>query len=636
MLKPGMIKMIFEKHETANIITFYSLPIFLLLGWSVFLFWAIGFGGWWSPIPPLIIIAYSLYSLNKYRTFSIIDSRWLIAPIFIIIIAWYLPYWNMVSMNLSDGAYHILEGRIFLNLDVPSSHSGYHSRPPIIPGIFSFEMLITNNYAEIQFMPLLLMTFVLWQTQHLVERWGSKSHGIIAVITISLLPVVRYWGQLDYADLTSAGIWIFTLHLLLSTENKNKYWYLLLGASASMAFLVKFVHIYMLGLIGWIAIKERNKDLIKFFSYGWLMIASPFILEHIEQEFSGTFNQQTSYIVVSLTTDVQQYTASNWYNDLLSQLTLIGIIGVFIGFYFLWRKNRSEFILTCVLLLPLLIIHTIVLDWGEVRYHTPWLLLFIVIITVQPNFEFKLSKDRDSRIYYLSSNIGVIILIIISCMHIETINGEHENVLKHNETTREFLDFQLSPLNDLSEDAILIAGQNMHISLHTNIPSHRFSSSNSPISDAVTHYNPTHVLTTNVNPRFALEKDFDWQLGHGSIELETIHTNGWWSAALWRVDSSTYLSPDEYYSNHTGNVTGDLLILGPNEFFTVGDNNLSIKWIEVTTIRPYQQIMKTLAGEEGLMTNGSIDGGEDSLFNSHEQLISQPDKYTYAWIESSN
>ena len=46
--------------------------------------------------------------------------------------------------------------------------------------------------------------------------------------------------------------------------------------------------------------------------------------------------------------------------------------------------------------------------------------------------------------------------------------------------------------------------------------------------------------------------------------------------------------------------------------------------------------MKTLAGEEGLMTNGSIDGGEDSLFNSHEQLISPPDKYTYAWIESSN
>ena len=105
---------------------------------------------------------------------------------------------------------------------------------------------------------------------------------------------------------------------------------------------------------------------------------------------------------------------------------------------------------------------------------------------------------------------------------------------------------------------------------------------------------------------------------------------------MWRVDSSTYLSPDEYYSNHTGNVTGDLLILGPNESFTVGDNNLSIKWIEVTTIRPYQQIMKTLAGEEGLMTNGSIDGGEDSLFNSHEQLISPPDKYTYAWIESSN
>ncbi|MBT6644285.1 MAG: hypothetical protein HOB52_00590, partial [Euryarchaeota archaeon] len=149
------------------------------------------------------------------------------------------------------------------------------------------------------------------------------------------------------------------------------------------------------------------------------------------------------------------------------------------------------------------------------------------------------------------------------------------------------------------------------------------------------YYNPTHVLKTNINPRFTIEKDIDWQLGHGSIELETIHTDGWWSAALWRVDDTTYLSPDEYYSNYTGNVTGDLLILGPNESFTVGDSNLSIKWIEVTTIRPYQQVMKILAGEEGLMRNGSLDGGEVSFFNSHEQLISPPDKYTYAWIEST-
>ena len=635
MLKRKMIEMLFEKHETANIITLYSLPILLLLGWSIFLFWTIGFGGWWSPIPSLIIITYCLYYLNKYRTFSIIDSRWLIAPIITIIIAWYLPHWNTLSMNLSDGAYHLIEGRIFLNLEVPSSHSGYHTRPPIIPGIFSLEMLITNNYAEIRFMPLLLLSFVLWQAQHLVERWASKFHGIIVVITISLLPVIRYWGQLDYADLTSAGIWIFTLHLLLTIENKNKYWYLLLGASSSAAFLVKYVHIYMLGLTGWIAIKEKNKKLVEFFCYGWLIISAPFILSQITQKFNGTFSQQTSYIVVSLTTNIEQYTAINWYYDLLSQLTLIGIIGVFVGFYFLWRRNRSEFILTCVLLIPLLIIHIIILDWGEVRYHTPWLLLFIIIIVVQPNFEFDLNKDGYSRIYYLLSNIGVIMLILISCIHIGTIYVEHDNVLMENENATVFLEFQLSPLTNLPEDTVLIAGQNMHVSLHTNIPAYRFERSDYPITDAVIYYNPTHVLTTNVNPRFTIEKDFDWQLGHGSIELETIHTDGWWSAALWRVDDTTYLSPDEYYSNYTGNVTGDLLILGPNESFTVGDSNLSIKWIEVTTIRPYQQVMKILAGEEGLMRNGSLDGGEVSFFNSHEQLISPPDKYTYAWIEST-
>ena len=192
-------------------------------------------------------------------------------------------------------------------------------------------------------------------------------------------------------------------------------------------------------------------------------------------------------------------------------------------------------------------------------------------------------------------------------------------------------------MTGLEDDDVLLAGWGKTIGVKADIYSIWTGRYNGDqILRATSEYEDAdYLLTTNVGPYFQWEKDFDWQLGHGSIELETIHTDGWWSAALWRVDDTTYLSPDEYYSNYTGNVTGDLLILGPNESFTVGDSNLSIKWIEVTTIRPYQQVMKILAGEEGLMRNGSLDGGEVSFFNSHEQLISPPDKYTYAWIEST-
>ena len=147
-------------------------------------------------------------------------------------------------------------------------------------------------------------------------------------------------------------------------------------------------------------------------------------------------------------------------------------------------------------------------------------------------------------------------------------------------------------------------------------------------------YSPDYALTTNVGPYFGWEKDFDWQLGHSHIELQDIHFEGWWSAALWRIDNTSYLSPDEYYSNHNGRVTGDLLILGPNESFTIGEYNLSIKWIEVTHIRPYQQVMRILAGESNLMKDGCISGDNICTFSAREQFTSSENHYTYAWIEN--
>ena len=130
---------------------------------------------------------------------------------------------------------------------------------------------------------------------------------------------------------------------------------------------------------------------------------------------------------------------------------------------------------------------------------------------------------------------------------------------------------------------------------------------------------------------FEWEKDFDWQLGHSDIELEKIHIDGWWSAALWTVDNKSYYSPAKYYSNYSGKITGDLMILEPGQSLTIGDSNLSLKWIEVTSIRPSQQIMRALSGDLTVMINGSLDQGNDSLFYSG-QTINATQNYIYIWI----
>jgi len=636
-----MIEMFFAKNEPVRWLTLLFLPALVGLGWIIHFFWMCGLGGWWSAVIGIMALLIGVYYFQPKMNWGRGDLRWIIAPISVAILAWYLPWWDLVTVRHSDAAYHLIESNSFIGLiDWVPKHQGndFFYRPPIVPALFSIEILILGNRTEIFLLPLLLLVGAAWQIQHLAERWTSQLRAALTAPIFLVLPVIRYWGQLDYLDVVGAGMWILTLHALLLNEShvSNKKLTVALGIFAAATFLCKYVHIYMIGLVGWFVIKDRNIERVIPFIQGWLAIAGPYFLYFLitQGDVFAAISVQSSFAVKSAIGEVGSYSSSNWWIELKSQLTMLGIVGCGIGMVFLWIGKKSDFIATCVLLSPLLILHAFVLDHGEIRYHTPWLALAIALILTSPNSKKESNNGvKDSWLTNKTiSSIGVIIIIFIGMIHVGSLSDERELAINDIEQSRTFLDFQIGVLNEITDDAILIVGHEQHIGLITNIPSYRFEYTENPITDAIDIFSATHVMTTNVAPRFTYEKEFDWQLGHGSIELETIHTDGWWSAVLWRVDNTTYLSPDEYYSNHTGNVTGDLLILGPNESFTVGDNNLSIKWIEVTTIRPYQQVMKTLAGEEGLMTNGSIDGGEDSFFYSHEQLISPPNKYIYAWI----
>jgi hypothetical protein len=123
------------------------------------------------------------------------------------------------------------------------------------------------------------------------------------------------------------------------------------------------------------------------------------------------------------------------------------------------------------------------------------------------------------------------------------------------------------------------------------------------------------------------------------IELQSVAigdgtANAWWTSVLWGVNQTEYLQPGQVFSTHNGTLFGDLIVLAPNESFTVGEHNLSIKWVEVTSKRPDQQVLRILGGEMGLIQNGSIHNPDLASFSSGQHLTSPRDKYTYSWVES--
>ena len=349
---------------------------------------------------------------------------------------------------------------------------------------------------------------------------------------------------------------------------------------------------------------------------------------------------QLDFTAKSAMSTADSYTTYSFIEDIMLDLNLFLLICSFFGACILFSKSKKELTVISIFGIPLLILNGIILDWGEPRYNIPLIALGVILFM-------RCIERNDSNIFikkikwfpYLCSGI----ILTSLALHIVDLPSERERSLVANENFDAWNSFEMTVIQDLDDDSILLAGRAMSISLLSEVRTIRFDNpygksdvnlSEDKILHPINIHDATHVLTTNVAPFFEWEKDFDWQLGHGNIELERIYIDGWWSAALWTVDHKSYYSPENYYSNYSGKIIGDLMILEPGQSLTIGDSNLSIKWIEVNTIRPSQQIMRVLSGETSLMINGSLDRGNDSIFYSGQSLTSS-ENYIYAWIENA-
>lgn len=634
--------MFFERYEGANWVTFLALPSLCASGWLIYSLWTIGLGGWLGPILCLCALFSGIIIVIKNSKWEKKDLRWLVAPAIVLFFIWYIPWWDYHHQRYDTGAY------LRMALTFIGSENFYFTeyRSPIIPGILSIDLLISGNTYTAFYAVICLFIASLWQFQHLAERWASKKRALICMIVISLLPVFRYWGQMAMTDVASAAMWIFTLHILIKSENdiESSKFPLLLGLTAGMTFLSKQTHVYLFGLFGWLVIKDRKFRRAVGFLFGWLIITIPYFLDNLLTS-GNAFDPllgQTTFAVNSMTGIRDSYTTETFLYEFFTEISIFLLLASVGGIILLFIKNRMDFVSVLVMASPLLLLNAVILDWGEPRYNTPIFALVVIlsgisILDKETKYFHRIDREGNASIF---SYFSIFILVIAGSTHALSLPDDSVKAEEYNLNMDLWTSFEVEVLNDFEKDKTLVAGRASSIMLMTGIDTYRYKPNyllcdceDDIILNSILTYSLDYALTTNVGPYFPWEKDFDWQLGHSNIELQDIHYEGWWTSALWRIDNTSYLSPDEYYSNYTGRVTGDLLILGPNESFTVGEYDLSIKWIEVTQIRPYQQVMRILAGETSLMKDGCILGDEVCTFSSGEQLTSSENHYTYAWIE---
>ena len=638
----------FDSRNSISLLAFLALPSMLFLGWIIYLSWVLGIEGWWIVLLLLLVAIYVVFIFLKNVNWSNEDYRWLVAPSLVIVIAMYLPWWDY-TQAWPDSSVHLFQSLNFIGFYewIPPTGLGYRS--PIIPGVISFQFLLNRSPENIFIIPIILFIASAWQIQHFTERYCSKRASVLCVCLFILLPTVRYWGQMAMTDVPVSGMWFFTMAIFIESEKDrmNEKLTFLLGISVGLLFLTKYTFIYMLGLICWFVLTNLSFKRTGIFLVGWILISLPFLLDQFFKYGNPIFpfTGQIHYAKVSTFSTVGTYDERSFLNDITPNLNYFLLFCSIIGMFLFGYRQKMDSKAILVMALPLLILNGFILDWGEPRYNIPLLGLGVILSMICLESEF--NKPILKKIKWFPHICSIIILCSLMT-HVASLSNEREEALVRNENFDVWSQFEIRPMTELNKSSLVLAGRSTSISLLTEIPTLRWShpignTSYEPtgdyLSDSILRTEATHILTTNVAPRLPFEKLFNYQLGHPMIELQSVAigdgtANAWWTSVLWEVNQTEYLQPDQVFSTHNGTLFGDLIVLAPNESFTVGEHNLSIKWVEVTSKRPDQQVLRILGGEIGLIQNGSIHNPDLASFSSGQHLTSPRDKYTYAWVES--
>lgn len=617
------------------------LPFFLALGWLAYVGWLLGLPGDLVLVLGMITAASMLGWILRHHSIDFWDIRWIAAPI---VTSWMFHTlgWSQHTLAWADAVMHLFQASNHLGMSDFLPHSNLRYRSPAVPGVLGYELFFGRDDDRIFVVPFLLMMASAWQVQCLGERVGSISFALVAAMSFLLLPTTRYWGQMAMTDVASAGLWVLLLHATLLSDNtpSDPRRARVVGLVAGLLMMTKYTYAYALGLLGWFLLRDRSMNRVTAFLQGWLLMTVPWMIHQTLTE-GHPFHPilvQLHFTVDSAFGVVGTHEPAVFLYDLQQNLPLwlylLSMIALIIG----WRTNTSFVTASLVLSLPLLVLNGYILDFGEPRYNLP--LHAITLISFGPVSLLRINSDRLTetlRIWVPSGGI-ILMLLVAGSTNILTLRDEGESARLRIENYDSWNSFEISVLEGHDDVDLLLAGRYHTISWKADVEAVRFDNrfmglpweqTGDYIADCILATGATHLLTTNVAPYFDGERFFDHALGHPMIELHDLEVEGWWSAALWRVDPVANLPINGTVATHNGTIHGDLLILREGESMTVGPQDVMVRWFEITTLRPDQQAMRVLTGQDSLILSGEVD---PVPISGNTTMSAHHDRVRYIWL----
>jgi hypothetical protein len=473
-----------------------------------------------------------------------------------------------------DAAYHILQASTYADiLDIDAFSRIF--RPPLLPILLS----ATLAFDESGSMSLILMRFIVLllglQTYTLAKKLGASttSATVFAVVAMTS-PAVLDWGARYYHGVFAAMLATMVMNLLLSLDWKkcSSILMLIIGFSSGGVALARYSFSFLLGIVGFSGLMSKKIQPMVWFILGWSLAILPFMLNDWMQtgDLLASLRPQIDAPVDRALDPVAGvgWSAENFpilgYLEIRLGLLSDGIWWLCLGgiVLLLRRKKWKELAVLSAISLPHIMIYSLLLGYGEVRYmlllvplgcalaalfFEPMLLWMNQLIFTRPDTlerpaTIGSNKAKEHSFRHYHTELGVkpalsvmVVLLVVFAPFISHLNDTHD----YHSKTEDWVMMLRSISEEVPENASLVASskdtQIMWLTKeYSKEPPHEFDSLYSWMSSN----HASHIITKNRGNPEPCARDVmlcieaPWLVPIASRS----GTNGW--MVLWEFDET--------------------------------------------------------------------------------------------------
>ena len=523
--------------------TLYLFPVLMIAGLIVSF-------GFFLRIPTVLLLVVIhlmfltfLFNLRKYPIhFS--DTRFILVPIGIYLIAIVSGGYHTFPAFYDQAEYLMISNRMLERCDcgIIKQQADSLFRPEIMPGIAAIELAWTGNRYNIYVTPLVIICATGWIIQHLSEVFTSKKYSFLSSLTFLTLPVVIEYGRTMLTDVAVAGMIIFVIVIFVDNKKKTSKQMAFLGLIVACVGMTKYSYLYLGPWIALILYLRDDKSLIPSFLKSWGALISIFFVKNLIQ-YGGLLTplgQQIEGTVKSIKYsqgEFGDYSLSDFLQQYVSQWEILLLFCAFCGTVLMFKHKGQTIYQSWIIILPAIVLHGLVLDFGWVRYSTPWLALASIGVPyyIQSTKPYFTIKAKIIKPFFIT---GVIFLLISFGNICQTLLEHREEVQMRSDVYWTIVDVYAQAGNDLLHDDILITGtSSWNLELYSTIESYQFSNTSDPVYESIIDYEATHLFTQSRGWRYSI--DVNWTYLFGSpVDPFKYYWSGSTEGYLWKVNES--------------------------------------------------------------------------------------------------